>query len=79
MVLSLAMQPFWNEAEQLTSIRINLCRSTFRRMFATVSIAMKTKAPTIAPCDHASRAKWAGSDGFAGRSAWSVSSMESLC
>jgi hypothetical protein len=50
-----------------TSMRMSLCRSTFRRMFATVSMIMNTSVPTIMPCDHASSVKCAGSEGFAGR------------
>lgn len=50
-----------------TSMRMSLCKSTFRRMFAMVSIIMNTKVPTIMPCDHASSVKCAGSEGLAGR------------
>lgn len=50
-----------------TSMRISLCRSTLRRMFAMVSMIMNTNVPTIMPCDHASSVKCAGSEGFAGR------------
>jgi hypothetical protein len=33
--------------EGRTSMRMSLCRSTFRRMFAIVSMIMHTNAPTI--------------------------------
>jgi hypothetical protein len=56
-----------DQIEHRTSIRMSLCRSTFRRIFATVSIIMNTSVPTIMPCDHASSVKCAGSEGFAGR------------
>lgn len=48
-------------------MRMSLCKSTRRRMFAIVSIIMKTNVPTIIPCDHASSVKCAGSDGLEGR------------
>ena len=48
-------------------MRMSLCKSTFRRMLAMVSIIMNTNVPTIMPCDHASSVKCAGSEGFAGR------------
>ena len=56
-----------DQVKHRTSMRMSLCRSTFRRIFATVSIIMNTNVPTIMPCDHASSVKCAGSEGFAGR------------